>query len=88
MVIEITKKYIAAILGLTVGVGFRRVVMCWLIMISPTKNQAEITSSQAKTTETHKAEVAVQENQETANTSELSTYRNARFGFSIRYPMW
>ena len=87
MVIEITKKHIiAAIVGLTVGVGLSVGVVMLVNHDSPTKNQAEITSSQAKTTETPKQEVAVQENQETANTSELSTYRNARFGFFIRYP--
>ena len=53
---------------------------------SSSKNQTEITSSQAKTTETPKQEVAVQGNQENSNTRKLSTYRNARFGFSIRYP--
>jgi hypothetical protein len=53
---------------------------------SSSKNQTEITSSQAKTTETPKQEVAVQGNQENTNTREVSTYRNARFGFSIRYP--
>ena len=74
MVIEITKKHIiAAIVGLTVGGGLGVGWSCWLNHDSPTKNQAEITSSQAKTTETPKQEVAVQENQETANTSELST---------------
>ncbi len=85
MVIEITKKHvIAAIVGLTVGVGIGIGVVMLVNHDSPSKNQTEITSSQAKTTETPKQEVAVQENQE--STRELSTYRNARFGFSIRYP--
>ena len=85
MVIEITKKHvIATIVGLTVGVGIGIGVVMLVNHDSPSKNQTEITSSQAKTTETPKQEVAVQENQE--STRELSTYRNARFGFSIRYP--
>lgn len=85
MVVEITKKHvIAAIVGLTVGVGIGIGVVMLVNHDSPSKNQTEITSSQAKTTEMPKQEVAVQENQE--STRELSTYRNARFGFSIRYP--
>lgn len=87
MVIEITKKYIiAAIVGLTVGVGIGVGVVMLVNHDSPSKNQTEIASSQAKTTETSNSEVSVPANQETANTTAISTYRNARFGFSIRYP--
>lgn len=85
MVIEITKKHIiAAIVGLTVGVGLGVGVVMLVNHDSPTKTQAEITSSQAKTTETPNSEVSVPA--ETTNTTAISTYRNARFGFSIRYP--
>lgn len=85
MVIEITKKHIiAAIVGLTVGVGLGVGVVMLVNHDSPTKTQAEITSSQAKTTEMPNSEVSVPA--ETTNTTAISTYRNARFGFSIRYP--
>lgn len=87
MVIEVTKKHIIAIIvGLIVGVGIGIGLVMLVNHGSASKNQTEIETSQTKTTETSKLEMSVPENQESVNTKEISTYRNVRFGFSIRYP--
>lgn len=87
MVIEVTKKQIiTAIVSLIVGVGIGIGVVVLVNHESPSKNQTEIISSQSKSTEIPKSNVSVQENQGTTNTLDASIYRNARFGFSIRYP--
>lgn len=87
MVIEVTKKHIiATIIGLTVGVGIGIGLVMLVNHDSVSKNQTEIASSQANTTETSKPEMSLPANQETVNTKAISTYRNVRFGFSIRYP--
>ena len=87
MVIEVTKKHIIAIIvGLIVGVGIGIGLVMLVNHDSASKNQTEIETSQTKTTETSKLEMSVPENQESVNTKEISTYRNVRFGFSIRYP--
>ena len=49
-------------------------------------SQTEITNTQVKVAEAPKQETSIPTNQATTNSMDVSTYRNARFGFSVRYP--
>ena len=87
MVIEITKKHIITVVaclavGISIGVGTVMLVN----HESPNTNQTEATSTPAKPRETPKQETPTSANQASTNSMDLSTYRNARFGFSVRYP--
>lgn len=87
MVIEITKKHIITavaclVVGISIGVGTVMLVN----HESPNTNQTEATSTPAKPREIPKQETPTSANQVSTNSMDLSTYRNARFGFSVRYP--
>lgn len=87
MVIEITKKHIiAAITCLAVGVAIGVGTVMLVNHEPPNTNQMEATSTQVKPTETPKQEIPTSANQTATNSMDVSTYRNARFGFSVRYP--
>lgn len=82
MVIEITKKHIiTAVACLVVGAGIGVGAVMLVNHESQNTNQTEATSAQAKPKET-----PTSANQVSTNSMDLSTYRNARFGFSVRYP--
>lgn len=87
MVIEITKKHIiTAVACLVVGAGIGVGAVMLVNHESPNTNQTEATSAQVKSRETPKQEIPTSANQTATNSMDLSTYRNARFGFSVRYP--
>lgn len=87
MVIEITKKHIiTAVACLVVGAGIGVGAVMLVNHESPNTNQTEATSAQVKSRETPKQETPTSANQASTNSMDLSTYRNARFGFSVRYP--
>ena len=87
MVIEITKKHIiTAVACLVVGVGIGVGTVMLVNHESPNTNQTEVTSAQVKPRETPKQETPTSANQTVTNSMDVSTYRNARFGFSVRYP--
>lgn len=87
MVIEITKKHIiTAVACLVVGAGIGVGAVMLVNHESPNTNQTEATSAQVKSRETQKQETPTSANQASTNSMDLSTYRNARFGFSVRYP--
>lgn len=87
MVIEITKKHIiTAVACLVVGAGIGVGAVMLVDHESPNTNQTEATSAQVKPRETPKQETPTSANQTATNSMDLSTYRNARFGFSVRYP--
>lgn len=87
MVIEITKKHIITVVAcLAVGIGIGVGAVMVVNHESPNTNQTEATSAQAKPRETPKQETPTSVNQAATNSMDLSTYRNARFGFSVRYP--
>lgn len=87
MVIEITKKHIVtAIACLVVGAGIGVGTVMLVNHESPNTNQTETTSAQVKPTETPKQAIPTSANQAATNSMDVSTYRNARFGFSVRYP--
>lgn len=87
MVIEITKKHIiTAVACLVVGAGIGVGAVMLVNHESPNTNQTEATSAQVKSRETPKQETPTSANQTATNSMDLSTYRNARFGFSVRYP--
>lgn len=87
MIIEITKKHIiTAVACLVVGTGIGVGAVMLVNHESPNTNQTEATSAQAKPKETPKQETPTSANQVSTNSMDLSTYRNARFGFSVRYP--
>ena len=87
MVIEITKKHIiVAITCLAIGVAIGVGTVMLVNHESKNMSQTEITSAQVKSVEASKQETSTPTNQATNNSIDVSTYRNARFGFSIRYP--
>lgn len=87
MVIEITKKHIiTAVACLVVGAGIGVGAVMLVNHESPNTNQTEATSTQVKSRETPKQEIPTSANQTATNSMDVSTYRNARFGFSVRYP--
>lgn len=87
MVIEITKKHIiTAVVCLVVGAGIGVGAVMLVNHESQNTNQTEETSAQVKSRETPKQEIPTSANQASTNSMDLSTYRNARFGFSVRYP--
>lgn len=87
MVIEITKKHIiTAVACLVVGAGIGVGAVMLVDHESPNTNQTEATSAQVKSRETPKQETPTLANQTATNSMDVSTYRNARFGFSVRYP--
>lgn len=87
MIIEITKKHIiTAVACLVVGAGIGVGAVMLVDHESPNTNQTEATSAQVKSRETPKQETPTSANQASTNSMNLSTYRNARFGFSVRYP--
>lgn len=87
MVIEITKKHIiVAITCLAVGVAIGVGTVMLVNHESKNMSQTEITSAQVKSVEASKQETSTPTNQATNNSIDVSTYRNARFGFSARYP--
>lgn len=87
MVIEITKKHIiTAVACLVVGAGIGVGAVMLVNHESPNTNQTEATSAQVKPRETPKQEIPTSANQTATNSMDVSTYRNARFGFSVRYP--
>lgn len=87
MVIEITKKHIiTAVACLVVGAGIGVGAVMLVHHESPNTNQTEATSTQVKPGETPKQETPTSANQTATNSMDVSTYRNARFGFSVRYP--
>lgn len=87
MVIEITKKHIiVAITCLAVGVAIGVGIVMLVNHESKNMSQTEITSAQVKSVEASKQETSTPTNQATNNSIDVSTYRNARFGFSARYP--
>lgn len=87
MVIEITKKHIiTAVACLVVGAGIGVGAVMLVNHESPNTNKTEATSAQVKPTETPKQEIPISANQTAINSMDVSTYRNARFGFSVRYP--
>ena len=87
MVIEITKKHIiVAITCLAIGVAIGVGTVMLVNHESKNMSQTEITSAQVKLVEASKQETSTPTNQATNNSIDVSTYRNARFGFSVRYP--
>lgn len=87
MIIEITKKHIiTAVACLVVGAGIGVGAVMLVNHESPNTNQTEATSAQVKSRETPKQEIPTSANQTATNSMDVSTYRNARFGFSVRYP--
>lgn len=87
MVIEITKKHIiVAITCLAIGVAIGVGTVMLVNHESKNMSQTEITSAQVKSVEASKQETSTPTNQATNNSIDVSTYRNARFGFSVRYP--
>lgn len=87
MVIEITKKHIiTAVVCLVVGAGIGVGAVMLVNHESQNTNQTEEMSAQVKSRETPKQEIPTSANQASTNSMDLSTYRNARFGFSVRYP--
>ena len=48
-------------------------------------SQTETTNTEVKVAEAPKQETSIPTNQATTNSMDVSTYRNARFGFFIRY---
>lgn len=87
MVIEITKKHIiVAITCLAIGVAIGVGTVMLVNHKSKNMSQTEITSAQVKSVEASKQETSTPTNQATNNSIDVSTYRNARFGFSVRYP--
>lgn len=87
MVIEITKKHIiVAITCLAIGVAIGVGTVMLVNHESKNMSQTEITSAQVKSVEAPKQETSTPTNQATTNSIDVSTYRNARFGFSVRYP--
>lgn len=88
MVIEITKKHIiiVAITCLVIGVAIGVGTVMLVNHESKNMSQTEITSAQVKLVEASKQETSTPTNQATNNSIDVSTYRNARFGFSVRYP--
>lgn len=87
MVIEITKKHIiTAVACLVVGAGIGVGAVMLVNHESQNTNQTEATSAQVKSRETPKQEIPTSANQTATNSMDVSTYRNARFGFSVRYP--
>lgn len=87
MVIEITKKHIiVAITCLAVGVAIGVGTVMLVNHESKNMSQTETTSAQVKSVEAPRQETSTPTNQATNNSIDVSTYHNARFGFSIRYP--
>ncbi|PQL23915.1 hypothetical protein VIHSUH07_02450 [Veillonella sp. T34266-5] len=87
MVIEITKKHIiVAITCLAIGVAIGVGTVMLVNHESKNMSQTEITSAQVKLVEASKQETSTPTNQATNNSIDVSMYRNARFGFSVRYP--
>ena len=87
MVIEITKKHIiVAITCLAIGVAIGVGTVMLVNHESKNMSQTETTSAQVKSVEAPKQETSTPTNQATNNSIDVSTYRNARFGFSVRYP--
>lgn len=87
MVIEITKKHIiVSITCLAVGVAIGVGTVMLVNHESKNMSQTETTNTQVKAAEAPKQETSIPTNQATTNSMDVSTYRNARFGFSIRYP--
>lgn len=87
MVIEITKKHIIVAItclavGVAIGVGTVMLVNHELKNMS----QTETTSAQVKSVEVPRQETSTPTNQANTNSMDVLTYRNARFGFSVRYP--
>ena len=86
MVIEITKKHIiVAITCLAIGVAIGVGTVMLVNHESKNMSQTETTSAQVKSVEASKQETSTPTNQATNNSIDVSTYRNARFGFSVRY---
>ena len=86
MVIEITKKHIiVAITCLAIGVAIGVGTVMLVNHESKNMGQTETTSAQVKSVEASKQETSTPTNQATNNSIDVSTYRNARFGFSVRY---
>lgn len=87
MVIEITKKHIiAAITCLAVGVAIGVGTVMLVNHESKNMSQTETTSAQVKSVEAPRQETSTPTNQANTNSMDVLTYRNARFGFSVRYP--
>lgn len=87
MVIEITKKHIiVAITCLAVGVAIGVGTVMLVNHESKNMSQTETTSAQVKSVEAPKQEKSTPTNQANTNSMDVLTYRNARFGFSARYP--
>ena len=87
MVIEITKKHIImAITCLAVGVAIGVGTVMLVNHESKNMSQTETTSAQVKSVEVPRQETSTPTNQANTNSMDVLTYRNARFGFSVRYP--
>ena len=87
MVIEITKKHIiAAITCLAVGVAIGVGTVMLVNHESKNMSQTETTSAQVKSVEAPRQETSILTNQVNTNSMDVLTYRNTRFGFSVRYP--
>ena len=88
MVIEITKKHIiiVAITCLVIGVAIGVGTVMLVNHESKNMSQTETTNTQVNSVEAPKQETSTPTNQATTNSIDVSTYRNARFGFSVRYP--
>lgn len=87
MVIEITKKHIiVAITCLAVGVAIGVGTVMLVNHESKNMSQTETTSAQVKPVEAPRQETSTPTNQANTNSMDVLTYRNARFGFSVRYP--
>ena len=87
MVIEITKKHIiVAITCLAIGVAIGVGTVMLVNHESKNMGQTETTSAQVKPVEAPRQETSTPTNQANTNSIDVFTYRNARFGFSVRYP--
>lgn len=87
MVIEITKKHIiAAITCLAVGVAIGVGTVMLVNHESKNMSQTETMSAQVKSVEAPRQGTPTPTNQANTNSMDVLTYRNARFGFSVRYP--